>query len=80
MIPRHERALLAAADELDNFQMRAFGERGGGPVDRLHDATVELDGHTGRVESQRFEQWQNGVSVRHRAALAVDHDLNGSVG
>ena len=69
-----------AADELDDLKMRALRERRGRPIWRLNDAAIQFYSHTRRIEIERLKQLQNGVPVRHRTALAVDRDLDGSVG
>jgi len=71
---------LSAAHELDDLELRTLRERRGRPVGRLDDAAIEFYGHTRRVQVQRFEQLENSLPARHRAALAVNHDLDGPVG
>ena len=63
---------LAAADKLHDFEPRAAGDGRGSPVVRLHDTAIQLHGHAGRVESQRFQQLPNGLALWNRAGLPVD--------
>jgi len=72
--------ILAAADELHDFQACAAGDRSGAPVGRLHDAAVEFHGYAGRIQAQRFQQLPNRLAIRNRSGLTVNCDLNLLVG
>ena len=70
---------LAAADELNDFDLRARGQDGGGPLRTLDDAPVELDGQTLGIQSQIADETGDGFARADLACVAIhcDSDIGG---
>ena len=73
----HLSPLLSAADELDDFDLRAGLQDRLGPARLLDDPAVQLDCHTGRIKPQLVQQAEDGLTLRGRLRLAVDNDVDG---
>ena len=67
-------ARLAAADKLNDFDLRARGQRRGVPLSALDDAPIELDGQTLGIESQRAHEAGDSFARADLAWITVDDD------
>jgi len=66
---------LAAADELDNLDLRTGIERRRSPQVALHDDAVEFDGDTFRLETECPQNVFQRNAGREKVAFPVDRNL-----
>src|SRR5207245_10268147 len=67
-------AALSAADELDDFDLRARGKPAGAPLRPADDAAVELNRDARGIEPQFVQELQRGAAGGSAAGFTVDYD------
>jgi hypothetical protein len=68
----------AAADEVDDLETVAFGEKRGGPAVAGDNVAVEFDGNAVRLHAELFDQGGQGELVAGKLALfAIDEQTHG---
>jgi hypothetical protein len=68
----------AAADEMDDLEAVAFGEKRGGPAVAGDNVAVEFDGNAVRLHAELFDQGRQGEAVGGKLPLfAIDQQTHG---
>jgi hypothetical protein len=69
--------LLPSADELYNFNLRAWLQNRLGPTGLLDNTAIQFNSHARRVKLQLVQQAEDSLPLRGCLGFAVDYDVDG---
>lgn len=64
--------MTSSSNEMNDFNSVTVAERGVGPLDAPENPSVQLNGHTFRLEVQQTDQVSDASAVGHLSILSVD--------